>query len=59
MKEVHYEPHPVSPQRKRELQGQGYKIIDARFAPPGNASIEPAASKRARRAAAAQQHTKE
>src|SRR5690606_31595495 len=28
-----YEPHPVSPERKRELNAQGYKIIDAAFAP--------------------------
>lgn len=30
-----YEPHPVSPERKDELRGQGYRIIDARFAPAG------------------------
>ena len=28
-----YEPHPVTPERKAELIAQGYKIIDARFAP--------------------------
>ncbi|MEW4469012.1 hypothetical protein AB1K62_14390 [Parasphingorhabdus sp. JC815] len=28
-----YEPHPVSPERKAELVEQGYKILDARFAP--------------------------
>lgn len=28
---VIYEPHPVSPERKAELRGQGYKIIDAVF----------------------------
>lgn len=28
-----YEPHPVTPERKAELLAQGYKIIDARFAP--------------------------
>lgn len=33
MSQIIYEPHPVSPERKRELVGQGYKIIDARFAP--------------------------
>lgn len=32
-REIVYEPHPVSPERKRELLGQGYKILDARFAP--------------------------
>ena len=28
-----YEPHPVTPERKAELRGQGYKIIDAVFDP--------------------------
>lgn len=28
-----YEPHPVTAERKAELLAQGYKIIDARFAP--------------------------
>ena len=28
-----YEPHPVSPERKAELRAQGFKIIDAAFAP--------------------------
>lgn len=32
-REVIYEPHPVSPERKAELRAEGYKIIDARFAP--------------------------
>ncbi len=32
-RKVIYEPHPVSPERKKELIAQGYKIIDARFAP--------------------------
>lgn len=30
---IHYEPHPVSPDRKAELRKAGLKIIDARFAP--------------------------
>lgn len=30
---VIYEPHPVSPERKAELRGQGYKIIDEVFKP--------------------------
>ena len=30
---IHYEPHPVSPERKAELRAQGFKIIDAAFAP--------------------------
>jgi len=32
-KKVIYEPHPVSADRKKELIGQGYKIIDAVFEP--------------------------
>jgi hypothetical protein len=32
---VIYEPHPINPARKAKLQSQGYKIIDAIFAPPG------------------------
>jgi hypothetical protein len=30
---IHYEPHPVSPERKAELRAQGFKIIDAAFKP--------------------------
>lgn len=30
---VIYEPHPVTPERKKELRAQGYKIIDAKFKP--------------------------
>lgn len=33
---IHYEPHPVSPERKAELRAKGLKIIDARFAPEGS-----------------------
>lgn len=33
---IAYEPHPVSPERKAELRGQGLKIVDARFAPDGH-----------------------
>lgn len=32
---VVYEPHPVSAERKAELRAQGYKIVDAQFAPEG------------------------
>lgn len=32
-REVVYEPHPVSIERKRELLASGYKILDARFDP--------------------------
>ena len=34
LNKIAYEPHPVSLERKRELNAQGFKIIDARFAPP-------------------------
>ena len=38
---IHFEPHPVSPERKAELRAQGFKIIDARFAPDGEKPQEP------------------
>jgi hypothetical protein len=31
---IHYEPHPVSRERKAELKARGFNIIDAKFAPP-------------------------
>ena len=37
---IAYEPHPVTPERKAELRAQGFKIIDARFAPEGHAQDE-------------------
>lgn len=33
MQKVIYEPHPVSPERKKELREQGYKILDAIYDP--------------------------
>lgn len=32
-RQIVYEPHPVSPERKAELKAHGYRIIDAVFAP--------------------------
>lgn len=32
---VIYEPHPVTPERKAHLRAQGYRILDAVFAPAG------------------------
>lgn len=32
-KPIAYEPHPVSPERKKELIAKGYRIIDAKFDP--------------------------
>lgn len=34
-REIIYEQHPVSAERKKELNGRGYQIIDARYAPEG------------------------
>lgn len=34
---IAYEKHPVAPERKRQLRAQGFKIVDARFAPPKGA----------------------
>lgn len=34
-KPIHYEPHPVSPERKAELVAKGVRIIDVAFAPEG------------------------
>jgi len=33
--QIAYIEHPVTPERKAELRAQGFKIIDARVAPPG------------------------
>ena len=35
--EIKYEPHPVTPERKAELQAAGYKIRDAAYAPKEDA----------------------
>ncbi len=35
MAKIIYEPHPLNAARKARLQAQGYKIIDAIFAPAG------------------------
>lgn len=32
-KPIHYEPHPVSVERKAELIAQGVRIVDAAFSP--------------------------
>jgi hypothetical protein len=34
-REIWYEPHPVSPQRKAELRAMGLQIVDAIFKPEG------------------------
>jgi len=34
LNKIAYEPHPVTPERKRELNSQGLKIIDAMFRDP-------------------------
>lgn len=38
---IAYEPHPVSAARKAELRAGGYKILDARFKPPGAVVEQP------------------
>lgn len=48
MKEVIYEPHPVSPERKKELNDAGFRIIDERFK-PADAVVESDKPKRRRR----------
>jgi len=35
MAKIIYEPHPVNAARKARLQADGYKIVDAIFAPAG------------------------
>ena len=35
MSKIIYEPHPVNVARKAKLQAEGYKILDAIFAPAG------------------------
>lgn len=42
MEKIIYEPHPVTPERKAELRAQGYKIIDAQFAPADHDPEAPA-----------------
>ena len=49
-KKIIYEPHPVTTERKAELVAQGYKIIDAVFAPVDTVAEEK--PKRGRKAAA-------
>lgn len=48
-REIIYEPHPVTPERKAELRAQGYKIIDAIFAPVDE-EPEPEQPKKGRKA---------
>ena len=43
---IKYEPHPVTPERKAELREQGFKIVDARFAPVEKTEAPKAAPKR-------------
>lgn len=43
-----YEPHPVTPERKAELRAQGFKIVDAAFAPEGTLADEVQKAPRAR-----------
>lgn len=47
-----YEPHPVTPERKAHLLAQGYRILDAVFAPADY--VHPEAEAEAERLAAEQ-----
>lgn len=40
---IAYEPHPVTLERKKELIGLGFRIIDVKFKPPGVAGTLPPA----------------
>ena len=40
-KKVKFVVHPVSPELKEELRNQGFKIVDARFAPKGEEVFNP------------------
>ena len=42
MEKIIYEPHPVTPERKAELRAQGFKILDAQFAPADHEPESPA-----------------
>ncbi|MCF0055519.1 hypothetical protein [Dyadobacter sp. CY356] len=59
MSKIIYEPHPVTPERKKELREQGYTIIDAQFDPdpkpakPELTEEEKAAAEEAKKQAAA------
>lgn len=39
-RKIVYEPHPVAPERRAELIGQGFKILDAVFKPQDYESPE-------------------
>lgn len=39
-REIIYEPHPVSAERKAELMAQGFRIVDAKFAPVDAPKVE-------------------
>lgn len=47
--EIIYEPHPVTPERKAELREAGFKIIDAKFAPPETQAKDKSKPRRARK----------
>lgn len=40
-KTIHYEPHPVSPDRKAELIAKGVRIVDAALAPVSESGAPP------------------
>lgn len=48
-KPIHYEPHPVSPERKAELIAQGVRIVDAAYKPAESAPDEAVSATPAKR----------
>ena len=47
-RKIHYEPHPVSPERQAELSKMGVLVLDARFDPnpAPKAAAKPAPKRR-------------
>lgn len=54
MRNTIFEPHPVLPERKAELRAQGYRIVDARFAPAGYVHPDAESKRRTRKAETAE-----
>lgn len=47
--QIKYEPHPVTPERKKEILAQGYRIIDAKFEPKSDRATRVEVPKRRKR----------
>ena len=44
-KQIWYEPHPVTPERKAELRAKGFTILDAAFMPADHVQEDDAGEK--------------